>query len=59
MLEAARLLEHVLAEHAVIEAGRGDRTHVMEAAGLDALGEGERVGDAGDVGRRPPAPGRP
>ena len=50
MIEPARLFEHVLAEHAVVKAGRGDRAHVMEAARLDRLGEGERVGDAGDVG---------
>src|SRR5208337_2901751 len=50
MLETARLLEHVLAEYAVVKAGRGDRAHVMEAARLDRLGEGERVCDAGDVG---------
>ncbi len=50
MVEAAGLLEHVLAEHAVVEAGRGDRAHMVKAARLDALGEGERVGDASDIG---------
>ncbi len=50
MIESARLLEHVFPKHAVVKAGRDDRAHVMEAARLDRLGEGERVGDAGDVG---------
>ena len=33
MVEVLGLLEHVLAEDAVVEAGGGDRAHVMEAAG--------------------------
>ena len=50
MLESARLLEHVLAKYAVVQPGRRDRAHVMEATRLDRLGEGEGVGDAGHIG---------
>ena len=50
MLETARLVEHVLAENAIVQARRSDRAHVMEAARLDRLGEGQRVRDACDVG---------
>ena len=50
MVELLRLLEHVLAEHAVVEAGGGDRAHVMEAARVDGVGELDRVARALDVG---------
>ena len=51
VIEPSRFLEHVLAEDPVIEAGRRDGTHVMEAARLDHLCESERVRHAGDVRR--------
>ena len=50
MVEVFRLLEHVLAEDAVVQAGRGDRAHVVEAASADRPGEFHRVARAFDVG---------
>ena len=39
VIEVFRFFEHVLAEHAVVEAGGGDRAHVVEALGTHGLGE--------------------
>ena len=49
MLEPARLLKHVLAEGALVKPGGRNRADMMEAARLDRLGEGERIGHARDV----------
>ena len=49
MVEVLGLLEHVLAEHAVVEPGGGDRAHVVEAAGADGRGECDGVARALDV----------
>ena len=51
MVEILGLVEHVLAKDAVVEAGGGDRAHVVEAAGADRLRELDRVARAVDVGR--------
>ena len=62
MLEPARLLEHVLAEYALVKPRGRNRADMMETARLDRLGEGERMGDARDVRgddlRRAPRSGR-
>ena len=50
MIEVLGLVEHVLAEHALVHAGRGDRGDVLEHAGLDLVGERDRVLRAVDVG---------
>jgi hypothetical protein len=50
VVELLGLLEHVLAERAVVEARGGDRARVVEAAGPDRLGELDRVARAVDVG---------
>ena len=50
MLEALGLLEHVLAEHAFVEARGGDRADVMQVAGIDRLGELDDRAGAVDVG---------
>ena len=58
MVEVLGLLEHVLAEHAVVQAGRGDRAHVVEAAGVDRRARTRRAcARAVDVGA-PAAPRR-
>ena len=49
MLEPARLLEHVLAEYALVKPRGRNRADMMETARLDRVGEGERMGDARDV----------
>ena len=49
MLESGRFLEHVLAEAALVQAGRCDRAHVVEAAGLHAVRELQRMVGADDV----------
>jgi hypothetical protein len=49
VVEFLGLLEHVLAERAAIEAGRGDRTDVVEATGADGRRHGERAFGADDV----------
>ena len=43
IVQAFGLVEHVLAEHARIQAGGRDRTGVVEAAGLDRRGQVQRV----------------
>ena len=50
IVQALGLVEHVLAEHARVQAGGGDRTGVVEAAGLDRGGQFQRVPRAVDVG---------
>ena len=52
MIEILGLFEHVLAEDPVVQSCRGDRAHVVEAAGLDCLGEFDRVARAVDVAAR-------
>jgi hypothetical protein len=49
MVELLGLVEHVLAEHAFVEAGRRDRAHVMERARADRRREIDRVTRALDV----------
>ena len=51
VVEVLGLVEHVLAEHAVVESGGGDGTHVMEAADGQRLRALHRVPRAVDVGR--------
>src|SRR5688500_3914534 len=48
-VEVLGLLEHVLAPRALVEAGGGDRADGVKAAGLDLLGELDRVAGALDV----------
>jgi hypothetical protein len=48
--QALGLVEHVFAEHARVQACRGDGTGVVEATGLDAGGELDGVACAFDVG---------
>ncbi len=50
MVEAARLLEHVLAEDALIEARRGNRADVMKAARADRGGKLQNVPRALHIG---------
>jgi hypothetical protein len=49
VLEVLGLVEHVLAEHALVQAGGGDAAHVVQVAGLDGLGELAHVARAVDV----------
>ena len=49
MVEVLGLVEHVLAEHALVHPGRCDRRHVLEDAGLDRVGERDCVLRAVDV----------
>ncbi len=49
MIEVLGFLEHVLAKDAVVEAGGGDRAHVVEAARLHGGGELERMPRALDI----------
>ncbi len=49
VVEVLGLLEHVLGERALIEAGRRNRAHQVEATGVDGLGERERALRAHDV----------
>ena len=49
MVEVLGLVEHVLAEHALVHPGRCDRRHVLEDAGLDRVGERDRVFRTVDV----------
>ena len=51
VVEVLGLLEHVLAEDAVVEARRCDRAHVVEAAGIDRGGEVDGVTRTLDIGR--------
>lgn len=39
IVEVFRLGEHVFAEHALVEAGSGNGTHVVESPGLDLAGK--------------------
>ena len=39
VVEALGLVEHVLAEHAFVQARGGDRADVVQVAGVDRLGE--------------------
>ena len=48
--ELLALVEHVLLEHALVEAGHGDRAGVVEAADLDRVGELDHVPGALGVG---------
>ena len=50
MVELLGFLEHVLAERAFVEAGRGDRAHVVEAARANGFRELDRVARSVDVG---------
>jgi len=50
MVEVLGLLEHVLPEHALVQAGGGDRAGVVEAAGADVVREHHDVARALDVG---------
>jgi hypothetical protein len=50
VVEVFGLLEHVLAEGAVVHARRGDRAHVVESARRDRLGKADRIARAVDVG---------
>ena len=45
-----RLLEHVLAEDAVVQAGGRDRTDMVEAAGLQRPGQRQRMAGAVYIG---------
>jgi hypothetical protein len=49
MIQVLRFLEHVFAEHAVVEPGGGDRARVMEATGLNRMREFDRMTRAVDV----------
>src|SRR5208282_809777 len=49
VIQVLRLREHVFAEHALIEAGCGDRTDMVEPPGSDRHGEAYRVARALDV----------
>ena len=51
IVEAFRLVEHVLAEHARVQAGGRNRTGVVEAAGLERVGQLQGMPRAIDVGR--------
>ena len=51
VVEALGLVEHVLAKHAFVEPGGGDRADVMQVAGVDRLGELDHRARALDVGR--------
>jgi hypothetical protein len=48
--DSCLLVEHVLAEHAFVQAGRRDRGHVVQLARVDGTGELHRVARALDVG---------
>jgi hypothetical protein len=50
IVQALGLVEHVLAEHARVQAGGGDRTGMVEAPHLDRGGQVQRVAGAVDVG---------
>ena len=50
LVQPLRLVEHVFAEHAGVEAGRRDRTGVVETAGLHRRGQFDRMLRAFDVG---------
>ena len=50
MIEVLGFLEHVFAKHAVVEACRSDRAHMMKAAGLDAFRELNGMARPVDVG---------
>ena len=50
MIEVLGFLEHVFSKDAVVEAGGRDRTHMVEASGLNALREFDGVARAVDVG---------
>ena len=49
VIEPLGLVEHVLAEHAFVQAGGGDRRDVVQAAGADRPGEGDDAPRALDV----------
>ena len=50
VLELLALVEHVLAEQALVLAGGGDRGGVVKAAGLDRVGQFDGVPCALDIG---------
>src|SRR5262245_10581721 len=50
VVEVLSLLEHVLAEHALVQPRGGDRAHVVEAAGADVVREPNDIARAVDVG---------
>jgi len=50
VIEIFGLVEHVLAEHAVVKTGGRDRAHVLETARVDRRGELDRVARSLDVG---------
>ena len=49
MVEVLGLVEHVLAEHALVQAGGRDRADVVQMAGVDRLRELDGVARAFDV----------
>ncbi|HXJ37311.1 MAG TPA: hypothetical protein VMS22_25060 [Candidatus Eisenbacteria bacterium] len=49
VLEIAGLVEHVLAKDAVVSSRHGNRAHVVEAPGRDALGDLDRIAGPHDV----------
>ncbi len=51
MVEVLGLVEHVLAKDALVQAGGGDRRHVVEVLGVDRLRELDRGARAVDVDR--------
>ena len=51
MLEVFRFVEHVFAENAFEQTRRSDRADVMNAAGLDGMGQGHGVAGADHVRR--------
>ncbi len=51
MIEILGFGEHVFAEHAGIQSGHRDRTHVMEAAGFELLGQLNGVARSANVRR--------
>ena len=51
VVEVGGLVEHVLAEHALVEPGDGDRADVVEVPGPDRLGQLQRVPGPLDVGQ--------
>jgi hypothetical protein len=50
VLEVLGLVEHVFAEHALVQTGRGDRRDVVQVTRVHRLGELHHVARALDVG---------